>query len=738
MEEVPERVEVTGWGLTRAAGASVSGSERLKAAEALARFAEAEKFRAAAMLHDEAQHAVDPRLEARENRRGMQISMRTGRIMSFAATESAVMEIALVAGISPGQAHRVLEQAETLVMDTPEVLESMALGRIGTGHVQRILEHTRHIVPDQLPLPRRDADEPTKEAWEREVAQRAAKARADRRDFGADMLAVAPGKSPSQLRTRGRQVLEKYYGRSFTKRSRTALRDRRIMLEEAQDGMTWLSGFLPTASCQAIFSKVDAMARLLKSDPDSAAAVSRAAAEAGGGPVAVPEADPGEARTMDQLRSDVFIDMLLNGPRGQGLEAVDAQVYVAIPATMLPGTPGGPTGVDGTPSDGTGVAGAAGTADATNGNRAGSSMHTASALVPVATADLPAGAAVPALLNGGPIDQDSAVRLMNAAKTWWRLITDPMTGAVVTFGQKRYRPTAAQRAALEFRDGGCTTPGCTGSARHCEADHTQEWQDGGGTDLANLQLRCLRCHRLKSLGLIEVEQRAGGTILVTSLFGTRRTSYPAAPWTAADPGMAAAPAASVGSPAPPPPDPDAAVPYVEPTYYLPTRSEGGASAEVWDDDPGMTETEYDAWSEQMLRDGDPQADDHLLERPLEDTGGGDFPEPDDPAVLHSEDFAPERPPRPYDPLDEKPEYGHYQEMQVRDWGKCQDVPDSSVENPVHGRYARSRNGKAARKRRLKRNAGGYGPRSVERPGEKEYPFGDTPDAPPDCPEVPPF
>ena len=397
MEEVPELVEVAGWGLTRAAGTSVSGSARLKAAEALSRFAEAEKYRSMAMLHDEAQHAVDPRLEALEDRPGMQISLRTGRIMSYAATQSAVMEIALVEGISQGQAHRALEQAETLVMDTPEVLESMAQGRIGTSHVQRILEHTRNIVPDPLPLPRKDADEATKEQWEREVAQRAAKARADRRDFGADMLAVAPGKSPSQLRTRGRQVLEKYYGHSFTKRSRTALRDRRITLEEAQDGMSWFSGYLPTASCQAIFSKVDAMARLLKADPESAAAVARAAAQAAAGSTpGEPEPDPAETRTMDQLRADVFIDTILNGPRGQGLEAVDAQVYVAIPATMLPGTPGGPTGTDDTPSNGgSGLIGAP-------------AQETSTSTGTVAKAELPPGSPVPTLMGGGPIDQESA------------------------------------------------------------------------------------------------------------------------------------------------------------------------------------------------------------------------------------------------------------------------------------------------------------------------------------------
>src|SRR6185312_8119455 len=497
------------------------------------------------------------------------------------------------------------------------------------------------------------------------------------------------------------------------------------------------SGYLPTASCQAIFSKIDSMARLLKADPESAAAVSQAAAQAGRTP-AEPEPDPAETRTMDQLRADVFIDTVLNGPRGQGLEAVDAQVYVAIPATMLPGTPAGPTTTNTTPSDG--GSGLIGTP----------AQETSTSTGTVATAELPPGSPVPTLLGAGPIDQESAARLMNAAKTWWRLITDPITGAVITFGQDRYRPTAAQRAALAFRDGGCTTPGCTGTARHCEADHTREWQDGGPTDLANLQLRCRRCHRMKSLGLIEVEQRAGGTILVTSLFGTRRTSYPAAPWATPDPAQAtnpaqathpsgpSAPATPSGAPEPPPPDPDAAIPHVEPTYYLPPRTPGAPSEEDYDqdDDPGMTQAEYDAWTQQMLQEGDPQADDHLAERLSENTSLDDIP--DDGTDLRSEDFAPERPPRPYDPLDEKPESGHYQQMQLREWGQIQDVPDSSEEHPAHGRYARSRNGKATRKRRLKRNNGEYGPRTTERPGEHDYPFGTKPDAPPELPEEPPF
>ncbi len=700
MDEVNEAVEVNGWTLTRQTPAPVDGSTRFKAAEALARFAEAEKFRAAAMLHDEAQQAIDPRLEALQNRPGMQISLRTGRIVSFAATDSAAMEIALVAGLSQGQGHRVLDQAETLVMDTPEVLESLALGRIGASHVQRILEHTHHITAEPLTLPARDADEATKEEFERDVAAGAARARADRRDFGADMLAIAPGKSPSQLRARGRQVLEKYYGFSFTKRSRAALRDRRISLEEARDGMTWFCGYLPTASCQAIFSKVDAMARLLKTDPETAKAVSQAATEAAQDTSTVPEPfdadapssgdDPGEFRTLDQLRADVFTDMMLNGPRGQGLETVDAQVFVAIPATMLPGTPGGPTSIDDTPVNGTdasedatpvigqravGGGGVAqnqltGPAEADLGQTGAAEAGRGQAGVDgpggLAVAALQPGAPVPTILGGGPIDQSSAARLMVAAKTWWRVITDPLTGAVVKFGQDRYRPTAAQRAILQFRDGSCTTPGCTGPGRTCEIDHTQEWQHGGGTDIANLRLGCKRCHRLKSLGLLEVEQRAGGTILVTSLFGTRRVGYPAAPWALADPWQTTRATDSGSGVEAPPADPDAVIPSVAPCPVVPPKAFTIESSKI-------------------------------------ERG-----------------------------------YEKYQGLQIRLWGRVQDVPDSSSQTPVHGRYAMTTHARATRKRRLKRNAGLYGPPTIPRPDDRDNPLRTKAEAPEKPPEEPPF
>lgn len=65
--------------------------------------------------------------------------------------------------------------------------------------------------------------------------------------------------------------------------------------------------------------------------------------------------------------------------------------------------------------------------------------------------------------------------------------------------------TAAQRRALEVRDGGCRAPGCDRPASWCDAHHIRHWLDGGPTDLDNLRLLCRRHHTLVHLGVVKIE-----------------------------------------------------------------------------------------------------------------------------------------------------------------------------------------------------------------------------------------
>jgi HNH endonuclease len=75
--------------------------------------------------------------------------------------------------------------------------------------------------------------------------------------------------------------------------------------------------------------------------------------------------------------------------------------------------------------------------------------------------------------------------------------------------------TAAQRAALAVRDGGCVFPGCDRPLAWCDAHHLRHWLHGGPTDLANLALLCRAHHRAVHEGGWRLHRHAHGDLTVT-------------------------------------------------------------------------------------------------------------------------------------------------------------------------------------------------------------------------------
>src|SRR5699024_5210317 len=67
---------------------------------------------------------------------------------------------------------------------------------------------------------------------------------------------------------------------------------------------------------------------------------------------------------------------------------------------------------------------------------------------------------VPLLEGYGPITPTLA-RALAAGGNWYRIITDPLTGAVLDVGHTRYRPTQAMINHILARDSTCARPGCT-------------------------------------------------------------------------------------------------------------------------------------------------------------------------------------------------------------------------------------------------------------------------------------
>ena len=124
----------------------------------------------------------------------------------------------------------------------------------------------------------------------------------------------------------------------------------------------------------------------------------------------------------------------------------------------------------------------------------------------------------PGTLDGViPLPAPLARRLAAGARTWHRILTDPVDGAFLPVPAAQYRPTTAMAEHLRLRDPVCAVPGCIrGRLTPAEIDHIEEFchedpGSGGATEIRNLHRLCWWHHRLKTERLIDPEKAPDGT-----------------------------------------------------------------------------------------------------------------------------------------------------------------------------------------------------------------------------------
>lgn len=190
---------------------------------------------------------------------------------------------------------------------------------------------------------------------------------------------------------------------------------------------------------------------------------------------------PGETRTLPQLRADILADLLAGG----GTEyAVKADVAVTVPVLTVMGV------------DETGA--------------------------PVEASRLQPGD-----LNGyGPIDPDTARRLTATAPSFHRILTAPVTSAILDLDRATYRPPADLKRWVRLVQPVCTFPGCGRLAVDCDIDHSVGWAAGGTTASTNLGPLCLDNHRLKHKTKWAMSRNRDGTIPWTSPTGREHDQDP--------------------------------------------------------------------------------------------------------------------------------------------------------------------------------------------------------------------
>lgn len=223
----------------------------------------------------------------------------------------------------------------------------------------------------------------------------------------------------SDIRRHARRVRVRL-GHEKDPRPRNTLEDRTICFQDFGGGTGRLIADLPVAVAAQIYRHLSATARGL--------------------------ADPDETRSMDQLRADVFTDLIL-GPEGDpaGNAALGSRQQVAVVISLAT-----LTGADDRPGEMPGC---------------------------------------------GPIGAEMARAL--AADGQWRAWLTDAAGTVVATSARTYTPSAAVARVVRAREPHCRMPGCR--RRVTDLDHVVPYPHGD-TTVDNLSSLCRRHHNLKTHG----------------------------------------------------------------------------------------------------------------------------------------------------------------------------------------------------------------------------------------------
>lgn len=256
----------------------------------------------------------------------------------------------------------------------------------------------------------------------------------------AAIIDDAPHLTTGQLTARLRRLCIDQDPGDAHDRYTKATTQRRVTSQPTTDGTADLLGLdLPPDKVQAATAHINRLAKQLRRD--------------------------GETRTMDQLRADVFLDLLTGTPSHTGGNA-----DIRVDLTTL---------VELTDSAGD-------------------------------------------LAGYGPVIADIARQVAARATNWRFSVSDTKSGQTHS-GTTRRRPTASQRRAVESRDTTCVFPGCRMPSTQSDVDHRIRHTERGPTIPDNLAPLCRHDHRIKENGW--TYQRLGdGTYRWTSKLGNTYTA----------------------------------------------------------------------------------------------------------------------------------------------------------------------------------------------------------------------
>jgi hypothetical protein len=356
--------------------------------------------------------------QARLSRTVIEISSRYGRLDGVDAeyvARATVAELRAALCLTRRAAEAELDLAIALCVRLPRVLEALEDATVDVRRARVLIDHTSH-------LPQASA---------RTVADQA--------------LVRAGTLTTGQLSAYLRKLCIQHDPDQARARYEHAHSERRVVAEQAADGTVTITGIgLPADRAAAIMHRLTHTARKLKTRD--------------------------EERTLDQLRADVFVD-LLSGAASNGK---GGSIDITVDLTTLLGL----------------------------------NDH-------------------PATLGGfGPVVADIArkVAKTHTKARYTYTVTD--NGSVIDTGTIGRKASAATRRAVTRRHVSCIFPGCRTPATSCDLDHRQPHTDGGPASADNLAPLCRHDHTLRHTTGWTHTPNSDGTHTWTTPLHTTYTTRP--------------------------------------------------------------------------------------------------------------------------------------------------------------------------------------------------------------------
>lgn len=412
-----------------------------------------------------------------------------------------------------------IAHAYDLINDYPTLADALQSGSITVAHSEAVVAAGSII-----------ADETARAAYE------------------AATVPLAMSMTARQLRSHAKRLAEAHADRSIDERYADASSRREVRVNDLDDGMAQLVATLGAVEAYAIKDRLARVAQHVRGEQhgDTRSGNHDDKHSDTRDDKHFDERGHGELRTLAQIQADVFVEFLLTGgadtaaskipgtaahsfsastsnelsrctatpsstvtssntdtsPNTDALSAVAGRVQVSVPALAL-------LDADEALLD----------TDKTSLDTDKSSLDTDKAVSPG-----------PAELAGyGPIPMSVAKRLAARAPGWERLVTHPVSGAVLTVD--RYRPNQDLRRFLGARDMHCRFPACMTRLDLCDLDHTIAAADGGPTTAENLGHLCRKHHVLKHWRFLgdsgwKVSQTEGGVFVWSAPTGARYVDTP--------------------------------------------------------------------------------------------------------------------------------------------------------------------------------------------------------------------